>query len=71
MATITTKTIRDFKGKGFYNPETQVFTKEKDGEDVYLPDVLSALSKDGELISISIKHEDSVEESLKDIQGEE
>ncbi|MCM3110019.1 hypothetical protein [Lederbergia lenta] len=71
MAVITTKTVRDFKGKGFYNPDTSIFTNEKDGEETLIPDVLSTLAKDGELISINIKHEESTQQTLDEIIEED
>ncbi|GIN23101.1 hypothetical protein [Siminovitchia fordii] len=70
MTVINTKTVHDFKFKGFYNPMTNMFTNDK-GNEVFLPDVLAAFAKTGDVISIAIKHEQSVEQTLDEFSEEE
>ncbi len=57
-----TKTIKAFQEKGLYDPDTQVITGSKDGEETNILDVLALLAKDGQEISIAVKQEDTIED---------
>jgi hypothetical protein len=62
MAKKTTKTIRKFSEKGFYNPNTHIITGSKEGEETNVLDILAKLSSGGQEISIDVKQEDGIDD---------
>jgi len=68
MAKKFTKTIKGFTEKGFYNPETQVITGSKDGDETDILEVLAVLAKDGQEISIAIKQEDNIDDIETEVE---